>query len=86
MVKRNFKLQHPFRDYIRRFHYDSLAYYPETLRFMIDLVGSDRVVIGSDDFAGMSVEYPNALVDKLNLLAEDRDRILKGNAARLLRL
>ena len=86
LVKRNFKLQHPFRDYIRRFHYDSLAYYPETLRFMIDLVGSDRVVIGSDDFAGMSVEYPNALVDKLNLPAEDRDRILKGNAARLLRL
>jgi aminocarboxymuconate-semialdehyde decarboxylase len=86
LVKRNFKLQRPFREYIRRFHYDTLAYYPETLRFMIDLVGSDRVVIGSDDFAGMSVPYPNALVEQLNLPAEDQDRILKGNAARLLRL
>ena len=26
------KLQRPFREYIRRFHYDTLAYYPETLR------------------------------------------------------
>ena len=86
LAKRNFKLQRPFREYIRRFHYDTLAYYPETLRFMIDLVGSDRVVIGSDDYAGMSVEYPNALVEGLSLPIEDRDRILKDNAARLLRL
>jgi predicted TIM-barrel fold metal-dependent hydrolase len=53
---------------------------------MIDLVGSDRVVIGSDDFAGMSVEYPNALIEQLHLPAEDQDRILRRNAARLLRL
>ena len=37
------KLKSSVRDYIRRFHYDSLAYYPETLRFMIELVGADRV-------------------------------------------
>lgn len=86
LAKRNFKLQRPFREYVRRFHYDTLAYYPETLRFMIDLVGSDRVVIGSDDFAGMSVEYPNQLIEQLHLPAEDQDRILRGNAARLLRI
>jgi aminocarboxymuconate-semialdehyde decarboxylase len=81
---KKFKLKHPFRDYIRRFHYDTLAYYPETLRLLINLVGSDRVVIGTDNFAIMDVEWPNALVEKLNLQAEDRNRILWGNAARLL--
>jgi aminocarboxymuconate-semialdehyde decarboxylase len=86
MMNSKFKLQHPVREYIRRFHYDTLTYYPETLRFLIGLVGSDRVVIGTDNFALMDVESPNGLVERLNLPAADRDRILKDNAARLLRL
>lgn len=86
LMRRNFKLQHPLRDYIRRFHYDCLAYYPETLRFMVNLVGSDRIVIGTDNFAGMDVEHPNALVEELNLPAADRERMLRGNAARLFRI
>ena len=75
-----------FREYIRRFHYDSLTYYPETLRFMISLVGADRVVVGTDDYAPMDVEDPNASIAQLNLPPEDRERILRGNAARLFRL
>ena len=86
IVARKFPIQRPFRDYIRRFHYDSLAYYPETLRFLVDLVGSDRVVIGSDGYAPMDVAEPNALVGQLGLAAQDRDRILWGNATRLFRL
>jgi aminocarboxymuconate-semialdehyde decarboxylase len=80
------KLQRPFREYIRRFHYDTLAYYPETLRFMIELVGSDRVVIGTDNYAKMDIEQPNALVEELKLPTADLERILRGNAAKLLRL
>ena len=80
------ELKHPFRDYIRRFHYDTLAYYPETLRFMIDLVGVDRVVIGTDNYAKMDVEQPNELVQSLNLAPDDLALILHGNAAKLLRL
>jgi aminocarboxymuconate-semialdehyde decarboxylase len=80
------ELKQPFRDYIRRFHYDSLAYYPETLRFMIDVVGSDRVVIGTDSYAKMDVDQPTALVEALKLPAEDVERILRRNAAKLLKL
>jgi aminocarboxymuconate-semialdehyde decarboxylase len=80
------KLQHPFRDYMRRFHYDTLTYFPETLRFLITQVGSDRVVIGTDNYVIMDVEYPNALVEEIKLPTEDRERILRGNAARLLHL
>jgi aminocarboxymuconate-semialdehyde decarboxylase len=86
LVAKKFQLQRPFREYIRRFHYDSIAYYPETLRFLVDLVGADRVVIGSDGYAPMDVADPNALTEQLNLSAQDRDRILFGNAARLFRL
>jgi aminocarboxymuconate-semialdehyde decarboxylase len=86
LVASQFKLQRPFREYIRRFHYDTLTYYPETLRFLIDLVGSDRVVIGTDNFATMDVKEPNKLVEEINLPAAERDRILRGNAVKLLRL
>ena len=78
------KLEHPFEYYLRRFHYDTLAYYPETLRFLIKKVGVDRVVIGTDNYAIMDVEYPNALVELLKLPAADLDLILRGNAKRLL--
>jgi aminocarboxymuconate-semialdehyde decarboxylase len=86
IVAKKFPLRRPFRDYIRRFHYDSIAYYPETLRFLIGLVGSDRVVIGSDGYAPMDVADPNALIGQLALPAQDRDRILRGNATRLFKL
>jgi aminocarboxymuconate-semialdehyde decarboxylase len=80
------KRQYAFRDYIRRFHYDTLAYSPEALRFLINLVGADRVVIGSNNYAITDVEYPGALVEQLKLPEADRDKVLRGNAARLLQL
>jgi aminocarboxymuconate-semialdehyde decarboxylase len=86
IVAKKFALRRPFRDYIRRFHYDSITYYPETLQFLVALVGPDRIVIGSDGYAPMDVAEPNALVNALRLDPPDRDRILRGNAARLFRL
>jgi aminocarboxymuconate-semialdehyde decarboxylase len=86
LVARKFKIQRPFREYIRRFHYDTLTFYPETMRFLIALVGADRVVIGTDNYAVMDVDQPNELVESINLPERDLDLILKGNAARLLKL
>jgi predicted TIM-barrel fold metal-dependent hydrolase len=56
------------------------------MRFLINLVGADRVVIGTDNYAAMDVGEPNELVERLNLSAEDRDHIFRGNAARLFHL
>jgi aminocarboxymuconate-semialdehyde decarboxylase len=83
---KKFAIQKPFRDYIRRFHYDSMTWYPETMRFLVSLVGADRVVIGTDNYAAMDVEYPNQLVESINLPEKDLDLILKGNASRLLKI
>ena len=79
-------IQHPFRDYMRRFHYDYLIYYPEAFRFLMTMVGSDRIVVGTDNFAAKDVEYPSAVLDQFNLPPADRDRILKGNAKRLMHI
>ena len=80
------KPERPFKTYLRRFHYDYLTYHPEGFRFLLDLVGSDRIVVGTDSFNARDIEYPSAVVEQFKLPAVDRDRILKGNAMRLLRL
>lgn len=86
LQRRKITLKHPFESYVRRFHYDTIAYYPETLHFLIDFAGADRVVIGTDNFAAMDLESPSALLDRVSLAPDDRNRILHGNASRLLRL
>ncbi len=86
MNDRSTSIKQPFRDYLRRFHYDYLIYYPEALRFLIGLVGSDRIVVGTDNFATKDIEYPTAVLDRFDLPAAGRGRILKGNAMRLLHL
>ena len=79
-------LPHTMREYVRRFHYDSLAFWPEALKYVIDVVGSDRVVLGTDIYYAMDEEKPVDFVDALKLPQADRDRIVGGNAMRLLKI
>jgi aminocarboxymuconate-semialdehyde decarboxylase len=82
----NVKLQHSYQEYVRRFYYDTLTYSLGGLRYLIDTVGIDRVVIGTDVFAAMDVREPMYLVDQLNLPAASREKILRGNALQLMRM
>lgn len=88
LERNKFQVRRPFKEYVRRFHYDSITFYPETLGLLISLVGADRVVIGTDNAFGanQAIEYPNSLVEQLNLSPANRDLILRGNAARIFRL
>ena len=80
------KIERPVREYVRRFHYDYLIYYPEAFRFLAEMVGYDRIVVGTDSFAAKDIQYPNDVLDQFNLPSGDRDLILRGNAMRLLHL
>ena len=40
--------KHPPSAYLRRFWYDTLPHAPNPLRFLVDTVGADRVVYGTD--------------------------------------
>ncbi|MFA7437536.1 amidohydrolase family protein [Castellaniella sp.] len=46
------------RQLLRRFYFDSLVFEPQALRYLIDLVGSDRVCIGTDAPFDMGDEEP----------------------------
>ncbi len=79
-------LARPYREYLRRFYYDYLIYYPEAFQFLVTMVGTDRIVVGTDIFAARDVEYPNEVLDQFHFPAAERDLILKGNATKLLHL
>jgi aminocarboxymuconate-semialdehyde decarboxylase len=72
--------------YLRRFTYDTISYAPASLRYLIDLVGADRVMIGSDYCFDLGYDRPVEVVTRLKLAVGDEARILGGTAAKLLRL
>lgn len=80
------ELARPFREYLRRFYYDYLIYYPEAFRFLVTMVGTDRIVVGTDIFAARDVEYPSNVLDQFGYPPAEREAILKGNAIKLLHL
>jgi aminocarboxymuconate-semialdehyde decarboxylase len=88
LTRRKFPLARPYREYLRRFHYDSMTYDLEALRFLVNLVGADRVLVGTDNGFGsrQNFDWPNAIVEHLNLKAGDENLMLNGNAKRLFHL
>jgi aminocarboxymuconate-semialdehyde decarboxylase len=70
--------------YARRFYYDSLVFDRRALRFLVDLLGSDRLLIGSD-FPAMPREEPaGRTVRSLGLPPDAVDDITWNNAFRWL--
>jgi aminocarboxymuconate-semialdehyde decarboxylase len=72
--------------YLRRFHYDTLVQMPQALAYLVDLVGADRVVLGSDHPFWMGDPEPLRIVGEAGLPPDAQRAILGGNAARLFRL
>ena len=76
------KNQAPPSTYLKRFWYDSIVYDQATLDFLVERVGPDRVLYGSD--------YPFSIGDMKGMLtrvdalpSERRDAVRSGNAERL---
>ena len=78
-------LARPPSAYLRSFYYDSCTYTPATLRFLVDAVGDDRVVLGTDYPAPMILEDAVNWINGLDCLtADEKQSILSRNPARLL--
>jgi len=80
-----FAQERPPSDYLRRFYYDCCTYSGPALRFIIDTVGIDRVVLGTDYPAPMFLHDPVNWVRGLpELSVGEQDQILVGNSNALL--
>jgi aminocarboxymuconate-semialdehyde decarboxylase len=74
-------------EYVDRFWYDSCTYTESTLRYLLDVVGSDRVVLGTDYPAPMMEPEPVRWIDAMDsLTAQEKEAVLSANPARLLGL
>ena len=80
-------MKKPPSSYLRRFHYDTITHSDSVLVDLVRHVGADRVVMGSDCPADMSYTKPVDVVERLkDLTGNERDAIVGGNAARLLKI
>lgn len=73
-------------DSIRRFRFDTVTHDPRLLRDLVDVVGADHVLLGSDHPFDMGIERPVEAVRAAGLSPEEDALVLGGNAARLLSL
>ncbi|MFJ9711508.1 amidohydrolase family protein [Streptomyces sp. NPDC101234] len=74
----------PPSSYLRRMWFDALVYTPRALRHLVEEVGADRVVLGTDHPFDMGVTDPVARLDAAGLDPAARDAIAGGNALDLL--
>lgn len=80
-----FSQQRPPSEYLDRFYYDCCTYSGPVLRFLIDTVGIERVVLGTDYPAPMFLDDPVNWVKSLPELDEaEKQAILEDNSNALL--
>lgn len=85
-LKRNQAIHPEYADPLagfRRLYFDTVLFEPRALRFLCDVAGADKVVLGSDYPFGIGDLDPTTIVDGTPLTAAERRAILGGNAARI---
>jgi aminocarboxymuconate-semialdehyde decarboxylase len=79
-------IPHKPSEYLKKLYFDSIVHSIAALQYLVQVVGADRVVVGTG--------YPMAMGDfesvnnvkRLDLAETEREKILGGNAARALNL
>ena len=80
-------LRQPPSRYLNRFWYDCLTHSEPALRYLIDAVGVEQVVFGTDWPFDMAIDAPVSWVRNMaSLSAAEKDAILGGNVQALLGL
>ena len=80
-------MKQPASAYLKRFYYDTISHNGAIVRYLMEMVGADRIVVGSDYNMDAGYSRPVEFVDTIpGLSAAERERILCSNASRLLRL
>ena len=68
------------REYLKRIYLDSLVHDPLMLRYLVELMGSDRIALGSDYPFPLGEARPGELIDACGFPERTRERLLRGTA------
>lgn len=74
----------PPSSYLPRFYYDTITHGAGQLKFLIEMVGAEQILMGSDFPFRIGDEDPVRHLEAAGLRARDLDLILRENAGRLL--
>ena len=77
-------IKKPPTEYLKQFYFDTITHDAVVLKSLVDLVGADRVMLGSDYPFDMGNENPGDLVRTANLGEAAEKKILGENASKLL--
>jgi aminocarboxymuconate-semialdehyde decarboxylase len=64
-------------------YYDTLLHDPAALKFLLDLVGAERVMLGSDMPFPIGDPAPLAILDGITVSAAQKQAMLSGVASTL---
>jgi aminocarboxymuconate-semialdehyde decarboxylase len=76
----------PPSHYVNRFYVDSAVFDQRALQFLVQTMGADRVMLGSDYPFPLGEERVGSLISQSNLPLPTRAKLLGGNAERFLHL
>lgn len=77
---------HGPRKYLSRMYFDSLVHEPSKLDFLLNLVGSDQVMLGSDYPFPLGEAEPGKLIESMNYDESVKEMLLNGAALNWLNL
>jgi aminocarboxymuconate-semialdehyde decarboxylase len=79
-------ISQPPSTYLKKLYFDSIVHSAAALQYLTQVVGADRVVMGTDYPMGMGDFEPISKISQLNLSENERSQLLGANAARALKL
>jgi aminocarboxymuconate-semialdehyde decarboxylase len=68
------------RDYMGKFWIDSLVHDPKALNYVVDVIGKDKICLGSDYPFPLGEHKPGALIESMPYSQGLKDRLLFKNA------
>ena len=68
------------RKYLKNFYLDSLVHDPKMLQYLIDLMGADRIALGTDYPFPLGELEPGSLISSMSLDDITKEKLLSGTA------
>jgi len=68
------------RDYIGKFWIDSLVHDPLAMKYIVDVMGEDKICLGSDYPFPLGEQHPGKLIEEMNFNNDLKEKLLFKNA------